>query len=156
MDHRIRFCQSFETLHKLGQLRWVFTFHCHSHHRADTELHDPHVVGILVCGDGTSLDKELINTDKTTDVTTRYIFNGLNITAHHENDKNKKKPLDALFTQVLFLARHIVGSHKAHFLSSGNSSSKNSPKGIETTLVRGRHHLRDVHHQRSLGITFLD
>ena len=85
LDHRVRFCQSLETLHKLRQLRWVFAFHCNTHNRADTELHDPHVVGLFVCGNGASLNQELVDSNKSTDVSARYIFNGFHISSHHEN-----------------------------------------------------------------------
>lgn len=42
-------------------------------------------MGILECGDGASFNKELIDTDQTADVTGGHIFNGFNITTHHQN-----------------------------------------------------------------------
>lgn len=53
-------------------------------------------MGVLEGGDGSSLDEELVNSDQTTDVTAGHIFNGLNVTSHHEDGT-----LDGLFIQIL-------------------------------------------------------
>ncbi len=55
-----------------------------------------HVVRVLEGGDGSSLNKELVNSNQTTDVTAGYILNGFNITSHHEDGT-----LDGLFIQIL-------------------------------------------------------
>ena len=109
-----------------------------------------HVVSILEGGDGTCLDEELIDTDKTADVTARHILNGLDVTAHHEDG-----PLDGLLVQVLLLAGHEVGAHNAALETGGNLSGEDTAEGVETALVRSGHHLGDVHHERTIGVAGL-
>lgn len=90
LHHRIRLGQTLQTLHQLGQISRIYDLHSNSHDRADTELHHFHVVCLLKGGDGSSLDKELIHSNQTTDVTTWHILNGLNITTHHQNGPAKE------------------------------------------------------------------
>ena len=35
-------------------------------------------------------------------------------------------------------------------------AGENTAESVETALIRSRHHLGDVHHQRSLGVAILD
>ena len=44
-----------------------------------------HVVGLLVCCDGTGLYQILINSYQSDNVTTWYILNWLDVSSHHEN-----------------------------------------------------------------------
>lgn len=74
-----------------------------------------HVVSVLESGDGSGFDEELIDTDQTADVTRGHIFDGFNITTHHQNST-----LDGLFANVFLLSRGVVGAHDAGFHASGN------------------------------------
>lgn len=40
-------------------------------------------------------------------------------------------------------------------LSGGNLAGEHTTEGVETSLVGGRYHLGDVHHQRTIGIAVL-
>ncbi len=40
-----------------------------------------------------------------------------------------------------------IWSHNAPLQVSGHTAREDMAKGIETTFVRGRHHLRDVHYE---------
>ena len=64
--------------------------------------------------------------------------------------------LDRLLVQILLLAGDEVGSHDPALLTSGNNTGEDTAKSVESSLVGGRHHLRDVHHQGSGGVTVLD
>ena len=64
--------------------------------------------------------------------------------------------LDGFLEEILLLARDVVGSHDPALLSSGDLASKHTTEGVESALVRGGHHLTDVHHQRSGGVAGLD
>ena len=82
--------------------------------------------------------KELINTDKTTDVTIGHVLNGLTA-AHH-----KDGPLDGLLLQISPLFRNKIGSHDPGLLSSGHLAREDTAEGVEPFLVGGWHHLGHV------------
>ncbi|KNC26657.1 hypothetical protein FF38_01376 [Lucilia cuprina] len=107
--------------------------------------------GILESGNGTGLNQELINTDQTANVTRGNIFNGFNITTHHQDGT-----LDGLFVQIFLLARNIVGAHDTALLTGGYFTGEYTTESVETTLIGGGYHLGDVHHQRTIGITVLN
>merc|ERR1719245_970360 len=98
LHHRVGLCQTLQTLHQLGQISRVLALYSYAHHRAYTELHHLHVVGLCVGGDGTSLDEELINTDETADVSAGHILDGLDVATHHQDGT-----LDGLQVQILLL-----------------------------------------------------
>jgi len=107
-------------------------------------------VGILEGGDGSGLDEELIDADQTANVTARNVFDGFDVTAHHEDGA-----LDGLLVQVLLLARNIVGSHDADLQAGSDLASEDTTEGVEAALVGSGDHLRDVHHERALGVAVL-
>jgi hypothetical protein len=57
------------TFHQLWQVSKILGLYSDSHDRGHTELHDPHIVSILECCDGTRFDQKLIHTPQSTDVT---------------------------------------------------------------------------------------
>ena len=67
-----------------------------------------------------------------------------------------KSYLDGLLVQVLLLAGDEVRSHDSALLSGGDLAGKDTAEGVEPSLVGGRHHLGDVHHEGGLGVTVLD
>ena len=75
--HRIRFGQSLQSFNQLGKISRILGFNCNSNDRRDGELHNLEVVGSLVGGEGTRLEQELVNTDKTENVTSGNIVDGL-------------------------------------------------------------------------------
>lgn len=148
---RVRLGQTLETLDQLGQVVGVLDLDGTLHDRRDRELHDLQVVGGLGGGDGTGLQKELVDTNQTDDVTSRDILDGLDETTHHENST-----LDSLDEQVLLLARGVVRTLDADLETRLDGTREHTAEGVETTLVRGRHHLGNVQHERSLGVTVTD
>ena len=64
--------------------------------------------------------------------------------------------LDGLLVQVLLLAGDEVGSHDSALLSGGDNAGEDTTEGVESSLVGGRHHLGDVHHEGGGGVTVLD
>ena len=142
--------RNLRTFNQFGQISGVLGFDGDTHNRGHGKLHDLHVVGFLEGGNGTSLDQELINTDQTANVTARDIFDGLDVTAHHEDGS-----LDGLFVQVLLLAGHEVGAHDTDLLASGDLAREDTTEGVETALIGGGDHLGDVHHQGAFGVAGL-
>ncbi len=69
---------------------------------------------------------------------------------HHQNGT-----LNSLDTQVLLLAGHIVRAHNAALLAGSDRAREHTPEGVEAPLVRGGHHLGDVHHQHAVGVAAL-
>ena len=49
-----------------------------------------------------------------------------------------------------------VGSLDAHSLSRGDDTGEHTSESIEASLLAGRHHLRDVHAQGSVGVARAD
>lgn len=150
-DTRVRLGQTLKTFDKLGQITSVLDLDGALHDRGDRELHDLQVVGGVGGGEGTRLEQELVNTNKTDDVTGRNILNGLNETTHHQNGT-----LDGLDEKIFLLARSVVGALDADLETRANSTGVDTTEGVETTLVRGGNHLGDVKHERSLGVTVTD
>ena len=150
LNHRIRLGQAFKTFNQFGQISSVLGLNSHTHDRGDGELHDLQVVSLLGGGNGTSLDQKLINTDKTTDVTARHIFDSLDVTSHHEDG-----PLDGLLVQVLLLAGGEVGAHDTDLLTGSNLAREDTAESVEAAFVGGGHHLGDVHHQGAIGVARL-
>lgn len=112
--------------------------------------HYLHVVRVLESGDGSSLDKELVNADQTADVTAGHVLDGLDVTSHHEDGT-----LDGLLVQILFLAGSEVGSHDAGLLAGDDLAGEYTSESVETTLIGCRYHLAHVHHKRSFRVAGL-
>lgn len=151
LDTGVRLGKTLETLDKLGQVSSVLDFDGDLHDRGHGEPHDPHVVRGLGRGEGTALEQELIDTDETDDVTGRAVLDSLDVTTHHEYGT-----LDGLDEEVLLLARNVVGALDADLGTRTDGTGEDTTEGVETTLIGGRHHLRDVADKRALGVTVAD
>jgi hypothetical protein len=143
--------ETLETLDKLGQILGVLDLDGALHNGGDGELHDLHVVGSVISGKSTGLEQELINTDETDDVTGGDVLNGLNEATHHENGT-----LDGLDEEILLLSGNVVGTLDADLDTRLDGTRVDTTEGVETTLIGGGHHLGDVQHQRSSGVTVTD
>ena len=88
-------------------------------------------MSFLVGSNGTSFDQKLINSNQTTDVSTGNVFDGLDVTAHHENSS-----LNGFFVQIFFLSWDEIGAHDTDLLSSGNFARENTAKSIETACKK--------------------
>lgn len=150
-DARVGLGKTLETFDELGKIVGVLDLDGTLHDGGDGELHDLHVVSSLGGGEGTRLEQELVNTDKTKDVTGGNIIDGLGVTTHHENGT-----LDRLDEQVLLLARGVVRTLNADLKTGTDGTGEDTTEGVETTLVGGGHHLGDVKHESSLGVTVTD
>lgn len=82
--------------------------------------------------------------------TGRHIFDSFDVTAHHQNGT-----LDRFLIEIFLLARLEVGSHDTSLHTGRYFTREHTAESVETTLVRSRYHLRDVHHQRSVRIAIL-
>jgi len=107
-------------------------------------------VGVLEGGDGAGLDEELVHADQPANVAGGHVFDGLHVTAHHQDGT-----LNGLLVQVLLLAGGVVGAHDAGLHSRRDLAGEHSAERVETTLVRGGHHFRHVHHEGGVGVAVL-
>jgi hypothetical protein len=151
LDTRVGLGETLKTFDKLGQIVGVLDLDGTTHDRRDRELHDLQVVGSLRGGKGTRLEQELVNTDETDDVTGGDILNGLNETTHHENGT-----LDSLDGQVLLLTRSVVRTLDTDLKTGLDGTGEDTTESEETTLIGSGHHLGDVKHERTLGVTVTD
>jgi hypothetical protein len=151
LDTRIGLGETLETFDKLGQITGVLDLDGATHDGGNGELHDLQVVGSLRGTESTRLEKELVDTNETDNVTSRNILNGFNKAAHHENGT-----LDSLDGQVVLLTRDVVRTLDTDLKTRLDSTSENTTESVETTLIGSGHHLRDVQHEGTLGITFTD
>jgi hypothetical protein len=150
-DTGVRLGQTLQTLNKLGKILSVLDLDGTLNDGGDGELHNLEVVGSLVSGEGTRLEQELVNTNKTKNVTGRDIVNGLDETTHHQNGT-----LDGLDEEVLLASGLVVGALNADLETRADSSGEDTTEGVETTLVGGGNHLGDVQHEGTLGIAVAD
>lgn len=148
---RIGLGETLETLNKLGKILGVLNLDGTLDDGGDGELHDLEVVGGLAGGEGTRLEKELIDTDQTDNVTGRHVVNGLDLATHHQDST-----LDSLDEEILLLARDVVGTLDADLETGSDGTGEDTTEGVESTLIGGGHHLRDVKHERTLGVTVTD
>jgi len=151
LDTLVRFGEAFETFNEFGEIGRVLDLDGDPDDRGDGELHDLHVMGSLGSGEGTALEQELIDTDKTDNVTGRTVFEGLDRRTHHEDGT-----LDRLDKQVILLSRNVVGTLNTDLEASTDGTREDASKCIETSLVGCGDHLGDVHDQRSLWVTVTD
>jgi hypothetical protein len=143
--------ETLETFDKLGQIVGVLDIDSALDDRRDRELHDLHVVSSVGGGDGTRLDQELINTDKTNNVTSGAVLNGFNVTSHHENST-----LDRLDEKIGLGTGLVVGTLDTDLKTRADGTREDTTESVETTLVRGGNHLGDVKHERSGGVAVTD
>ena len=74
-------------------------------------------------------------------------LDGLGLAAHHEDGA-----LHVLDVEVLLLALHVVGAHDLDLLAGLDRAGEDAAEGEEAALVGRRDELRDVHHERALGV----
>mmetsp|Transcript_23112 Transcript_23112/g.32374 ORF Transcript_23112/g.32374 Transcript_23112/m.32374 type:complete len:594 (-) Transcript_23112:467-2248(-) len=152
-NHRIGLSKTLHTLNKLGKISRVLRFDGTTHNGRHRELHGLNGVSIILGTDSTRLEEVLINTDKSTSVTGGDISDLLSVTTHHNNGT-----LNILNPKFGLLTGNVVGTHDANLLASGDLSGENTTESIETSLIGGGNHLRDVHTKRRsiTGITGTD
>jgi len=148
---RVRLGETLQTFNKLGKIVGVLDLDGDLHDRGDGELHDLQVVSSFRGGDGTRLEQELVNTDKTDNVTGRAVFDSLNLSTHHQNGT-----LNVLDEQIVLLARNVVGALDTDLLTGTDSTREDTTESVETTLVGSGNHLGDVKHEGGVGIAVLD
>lgn len=151
LAERIGLGKTLKTFDKLRKISRVLGLDSDTNDRANAELHVLDGECLLIVRDCSGLDKELIDTDKTNDITARAISDRLDETTHH-----KDSTLDGLDIEIVLLARDIVGTHDTDLLTSLDCAREDTTKGIETTLIRCGYHLRDVHKSGTVGIASLD
>jgi len=148
---RVGLGETLKTFDELGKIVGVLDLDGALHDGGDGELHDLHVVSSLVGGEGTRLEQELVNTDKTKNVTGGHILDGVSVTTHHENGT-----LDALDEHVALAARDVVRALDADLDTRLGGTGEDTTEGVETALVGGGNHLGDVDHEGTLGVTVTD
>jgi hypothetical protein len=108
-------------------------------------------VGSVGGGEGSRLEEELIDTDETDNVTSGAVLEGLDTSSHHENGT-----LDRLDEEIVLLSGNEVGTLDTDLGSRLDGSGEDTTESVETTLVGGGNHLRDVKHEGSLGVAVTD
>mmetsp|Transcript_26431 Transcript_26431/g.56734 ORF Transcript_26431/g.56734 Transcript_26431/m.56734 type:complete len:284 (-) Transcript_26431:945-1796(-) len=146
-NHRIGLSQSLHTFNQLRKIGRILRFDSATDNRGHRKLHGLDTVGIIGSSDGSRLQQVLINTNQGTSVSGRDVGNLFGIFTHHDHST-----LDILDPKFSLLSGDVVRTHNSDLLSSGNLSREDTSEGVETTLVRCRNHLRDVHaHRSTLG-----
>lgn len=148
---RVGLGQTLKTLNELGEILGVLDLNGTLDDGGDGELHDLEVVGGLAGGEGTRLEKELIDTDQTNNVTSGHVVDGLDLAAHHEDGT-----LDSLDEEIVLLAGDVVGALDADLEAGSDGTGEDTTEGVESTLIGSGHHLGDVEHERTLGVTVTD
>ena len=151
LDTGVGLGETLETLDKLGEIGGVLDLDGDLDDGGDGELHDPHVVRGLGGGEGTALEEELVNADETDNITCRAVLEWLDVSAHHENSS-----LNRLDKQVLLLTRDVVRTLNSNLGTSLDGTREDTAEGVESTLLRRRHHLGDVQNEGCLGIAVAD
>jgi hypothetical protein len=150
-DARVGLGETLETFDKLGQILGVLDLDGALHDRGDGELHDLEVVGSFQGSEGTRLEEELVNADKTNNVTSGHIVDGVDLATHHEDGT-----LDSLDEEIVLLSGDVVGALDTDLQTRSNGTGEDTTEGVETTLIGGGHHLGDVEHERTLGVAVSD
>jgi hypothetical protein len=148
---RIRLGKTLKTFDQLGEILGVLDLDGALHNGGDGELHDLEVVGGLAGGEGTRLEKELVNTDQTDNVTGRHVVDGLDLATHHQDST-----LDSLDEEILLLSGGVVGTLDTDLETGSDGTGEDTTESVESTLIGSRHHLGDVEHERTLGVTVSD
>eukprot|EP00298_Acanthocystis_sp_HF-20_P006999 c16715_g1_i1.p2 GENE.c16715_g1_i1~~c16715_g1_i1.p2 ORF type:complete len:284 (-),score=-98.59 c16715_g1_i1:362-1213(-) len=150
-NKRVRLGQTLHAFDQLGQISSVLRLDGNTHDRGHGIFHDLDVVGNRGGGNCTTLQQELIDTNQTDSITAGNVLYLFHIATHHQHGT-----LNILDEQVILLARSIVGAHNSDLLTSGNGTREDTTESVEATLVGSRHHLRNVHHEGTVGIAGLD
>lgn len=151
LDARVGLRETLETFDKLGEIGGVLDLNSDLDDGRDGEPHDPHVVRGLGGSESTALEQELVDADKTNDVTGGAVLNRLDGATHHENGT-----LDGLDEEVILLAGDEVGSLDTDLGAGTDGTREDTTEGVEATLIGSGHHLGDVQAQRAVGVTFPD
>ena len=151
LDEWIGLGELLQTFNEFWEIGGVLDIDGNSDDWGDGEFHDSDVVGILGGGNGTLLEDVLIDTNKTDGVTAWNIWDGFDLTSHH-NDGS----LDVLDVEIVLGSWLVVWSHDSDLLTGGNDTGEDSTEGIESTLVVGGDHLGDEDHEWSVLGTVLD
>src|SRR5258707_5944745 len=91
--------------------------------------------------------KELIDTDKTDDISGWTVLDRLDVATHH-----KHGTLDRLDKQVGLGARDEVGTLNTDLRTSTDCTREDTAKSVKAAFIRRRHHLRDVKDEWTFGI----
>mmetsp|Transcript_34805 Transcript_34805/g.25142 ORF Transcript_34805/g.25142 Transcript_34805/m.25142 type:complete len:810 (-) Transcript_34805:10-2439(-) len=150
-NHRIRLGEALETLDKLGQILGVLGLDGAAHNGRHRELHVLHRVRVLVGGDGSGLDQELVDANHTARVSDGHVLDGVLPPAHEEHNA-----LDRLDVEVVLLALLVVGAHDADLDSGLHGSGEHTAEGDEAALVGSGNHLGDVEHEGALRVALAD
>ena len=97
------------------------------------------------------LGDELVEANHGDGVARGDILDGVLAAAHANHGA-----LDGLDVQILLLARDVVGAEDAHLHARLHRAGEDAAEGEEAALVRGGDHLRDVQHERAVGIAVAD
>jgi len=151
LDERIRLGELLESLNKFWEIGGVLDINGNSYDWGDGEFHDSDVMGIFSSGDGTLLEDVLIDTDETDGVTTWDIWDGFNLTSHH-NDGS----LDILDVEIVLGSWLVVWSHDSDLLTGGNDTGEDSTEGIESTFIVGGDHFGDEDHEWTVLLAVLN
>mmetsp|Transcript_28613 Transcript_28613/g.47357 ORF Transcript_28613/g.47357 Transcript_28613/m.47357 type:complete len:834 (-) Transcript_28613:8-2509(-) len=142
-DHRIGLGKTLHTLNELWKISRVLWLDGTTDNWGDGKLHGNNSACILLSGNSTGLEEVLVDTDKGAGVTSRDISDLLGVTTHHDDST-----LDVLDPKLRLLSRNVVWSHDTDLLAGSNGSGEHTSEGVETSLIGGRDHLRDVHTER--------
>jgi hypothetical protein len=138
--------ETLKTFNELWQVSRVLALNGNTNNRGHGELHDLDVVGTFPGADSTSLDKELIDTDKGANVTGWARVECFDTTTHHKVDT-----LDLFEVKIILLARNVVWSHDSD-LGGSDGTGVDTSEGVESTFIGSWHHLGDVEHQVSVRV----
>ena len=133
---RIRFRETLETFDEFWEILSVLDLDGTLDDRGDGELHDLQVVGGLTGGESTGLQQELIDTNQSEDITSWDIIDRIDLASHHEDGT-----LDGLDEKIILLAGSVVGTLDADLKTRSDGTSEDTTEGVESTLIRGWHHL---------------
>ena len=150
-DEWVRLGKLLESLNKFWEIGGVLDINGNSHDWGDGELHDSDVMGILGSGKGSLLEEILIDTDEGNGVSAWDIWDGLNLSSHHDDGS-----LDGLDVKIVLGSWNVVWSHDSDLLSGGDDTRENSTESVESTLIVGGDHLGDEAHKWSVLVTVLD
>jgi len=151
LDEWIGLGELLQTFNEFWEIGGVLDIDGNSYDWGDGEFHDSDVVGVLGGGDGTLLEDVLIDTNKTDGVTAWNIWDGFDLTSHH-NDGS----LDVLDVEIVLGSWLVVWTHDSDLLTGGNDTGEDSTEGIESTLVVGGDHLGDEDHEWAVLLAFSD
>lgn len=151
LDEWIRLGELLQTLDEFWEIGGVLDIDGNSDDWGDREFHDSDVVGSLIGGNGTLLEDVLIDTNETDGVTAWNIWDGFDLTSHHDDGS-----LDVLDVEVVLGSWLVVWTHDSNLLTGGNDTGEDSTEGIESTLVVGGDHLGDEDHEWAVLGALLD